>query len=133
MLEFIQNMVILIFLYVTSFLLHELFHVKSQGLKSTGTIYVDKLGMTASSNHIHDYELFKMSGGILTSIIFFLMVFVTDNFMQWGFLTFGFLHFCYGLFEWKYLGILPPQKYKARRYSIYVWVILIMIVIWLVK
>ena len=124
-LQLLGNIGIFLFVWVSSFLIHELMHIKGQGLKVIGKIYVNIFGMTVTANHTISDKWFSLSGGILTSIIMFLCVFLSEGFWQWSFLTLGWIQLTYGIYE-GYCGI----KY---RYYIYIGVIIFMMIIWMVK
>ena len=118
------NILITPIIYVTSFLWHEFCHIKSQGLLATGRINVNKYGMTCGCNDTWNNRLFFLGGGILSSIIMFIFVFATKGWIQWCFLTMGYVQLFYGLFE----GYKPYNiKY---RFVIYFIIITVMIIIW---
>jgi hypothetical protein len=100
-------------------------HIKSQGVKARGKIFVNEYGMTCCPYLYKDETLCSFAGGIYTSIIMFIMAFCSVGFWQWSFLTMGYVHLFYGLYE-GFVGV----KY---RYLIYITVIVIMLIIWMVK
>jgi len=118
---------IFIYVYITSFLIHELMHIKSQGILSEGKITITSTGMLAYCNYIKNAKLFYYGGGILSSIIMFILVFLTMDWWQWCYLTMGFLQLSYGMYE----GYTMCDV--GYRYYIYVIVIIIMLIIWVVK
>jgi hypothetical protein len=121
--QYIELMFILLFTFITSFLWHELMHIKSQGITATGKIYVNKTGMTANCYGTWNNDLFYYGGGTLTSIIMFTMVFLTKDIWQWTFLTMGWLQLLYGIYEGK-------NHKVPYRYILYLIVIAISVIIW---
>jgi len=102
-------------------------HIKSQGITSEGEITITSTGMLAYCNHIKDLSLFYYSGGVLSSIIMFILVFLTTDWWQWCYLTMGFLQLSYGMYE----GY--TECNVGYRYYIYVIIIIIMLIIWAIK
>lgn len=123
--EIISYPLVFVFVFLSSFLIHELMHIKSQGINMKGTIFVKKLGMYCTPEHFNNLHVFELAGGIYTSIIMFIMTFCCVGWWQWCFLTMGYVHFFYGLYE-GFISI------KYRMY-IYVTVICVMMMIWMVK
>jgi len=109
--------------WILIFLLHELCHIKSQGLLMTGTIWVHKLGMTVKADHIHNQRLHSMGGGVLSSIVCFIAYFLSQDIQfQYAFFTMGWIQLIYGLYEgWR--GV----KY---RYLIYLLIGIICTIYW---
>jgi len=120
---------ILLFLYVwiSSFLIHEIMHIKGQGIFMTGTIDVWKYGMTVSPDVVEYPVWMYYSGGILSSLIMFILAYLTTGWLCWCFLTLGWVQLIYGIYEGYNMG---NVKY---RYIIYVTVILIMVVLWYMR
>jgi hypothetical protein len=101
-------------------------HIKGQGFFSTGKIYVGQWwGETVGADKIISAEWFKLCGGLLTSLVMFTMVFMTENWIQWCFLTLGYIQLVYGIYE-DFYGV----KY---RYAIYISITIVMLLIWMVK
>jgi hypothetical protein len=126
MIEIIQNILIFIFIFYTSFKLHETLHIKGQGFFNTGKIFVGKWwGETVGADKVKNVEWFKLSGGVLTSLVMFILCFCSIGFWQWSFLTLGFVQLAYGIYEGFY-GV----KY---RYAIYISMTVVMLIIWMVK
>ena len=112
-------------IWVLIFLLHELMHIRSQGLTMTGKIWVKEWGMVVSADHVYNRRLFGMGGGILSSIVCFLLYFLSQDVQwQWGFFTMGWIQFAYGLYE-GWVGV-------KHRYVIYGVVGIICTIYWLV-
>jgi hypothetical protein len=63
-LQIIENLSIFLFVWISSFLLHELLHIKGQGITNTGTVNIYRYSMTAVCP-IFNNEWFYYSGGIL--------------------------------------------------------------------
>ncbi len=122
-LQIAQYLGIFIFVWVTSFMLHEIMHILGQG-HLHGRIYVHGLGMTVSASTIKYYTWFGYSGGILTSFIMFIVAVLSTGWWQWCFLTLGWAQLCYGIAEGLY--------YVKYRYWIYGTVICVMLVLWMV-
>ena len=122
-----QEGLIFVYLFVVTWLLHELFHIKGQGIMKTGDIYVNELGFTASPYEaIRDMLWFKLSGGILASIVCFLVLFLSHpSSFSFGLITMGWMQLCYGVYEG-----LTPQNRELHRYCIYVGVTLFWIILW---
>jgi len=109
--------------WILIFLLHELMHIKSQGLFMTGTIWVHKLGMTVCADTIHNSRLHSLGGGILSSIVCFIACFLSQDIQfKYAFFTMGWIQFAYGLYE-GYIGV----KY---RYLIYIGVGILCTMFW---
>jgi len=125
MIELITYPLIFVFVWFTMFLIHELMHIKSQGITMGGKIWVEGWSFTCTADTVKDDLLFKLGGGILTSIICFILVFLSCCWWQWCFLTLGWVQFLYGLYE-GFIGV----KY---RYLIYILIVTVMVIIWLVK
>lgn len=122
-LQILEMIIIFLFVWITSFLLHELCHIKSQGIKNTGNIYIHKLSMTASCP-ITNIVWFHYSGGILTCIVMFLMSIFLQGWWCWCYLTLGWVHLCYGIYEGYNMGSV------SNRYMIYILVLLVMLILW---
>jgi len=116
------------FVYISSFLLHELCHIKSQGIQSKGWIYVNGWGMTCSvaSGYKYGY-LFFYAGGVYCSIIMSLLACASSGWWQWCWLTMAWLQLFYGLYE----GLTNGNV--TYRYWVYITVISIMVIIWIIK
>ena len=125
---FVEKIGILLFVWVTSFLLHELMHIIGQGIKTKGKIYVDgTIGMKVTVNQAPYPKWFWYSGGILCSIIMFVVAILLTGWWQWCYLTLGWVQLIYGIYEGNYYD---NVKY---RYYIYLCVVLVSIIIWMVK
>jgi hypothetical protein len=121
MINNILSVFIFIFVWVSSFLIHELMHIAGQGhLK--GKIYVNGLGMKVIADPLIYPKWFHYSGGILTSIVMFIMVTLSYGWWAWCFLTLGWVQLCYGLYE-GYIG-------TDKRFLIYFVIVVIMLSIW---
>ncbi len=91
-----------IFIFITIFLWHELMHIKSQGLKATGTIFVHKFGFTCITDNTWNNELRRLAGGLFSSLVSFIMFFATTDIeFRFSFFVVGWINLCYGIAEWK--------------------------------
>jgi hypothetical protein len=104
-------------------------HIKSQGLDATGNIHVKPLSMEVTSNVIRN-KMFDFAGGLYSGVIFIfigiILGIVTLPF-GWIFIMVGLTNFVYGIFEGKYLPKWGNNnKFKVGRYSIYIFMTLIM-------
>lgn len=100
-LEAIDYILTSLFIWVLIFLLHELMHIKSQGIKTQGRIRVHyPHRMTVTADNVKDWRLFSMGGGILSSIVCFIAFFLSQDIQfQYAFFTMGWIQFAYGLYE----------------------------------
>ena len=76
----------------------------------------------------------KLSGGLYTSIICFILSFLVYghwNYLGWLFVTFGWVQLCYSIFEWRYISKLDDRQYLLGRYVIYVISVLVNLLIWI--
>lgn len=114
-----------IFIWVISFLLHEFWHIKGQGWKSTGTIFINKFGMTASCNNIKDVKVYFYSGGVFSSIVLFILCFlITDRILLFCVWSWAWVQLAYGIYE----GI--KQSGVSDRWYVYGVMILITWLVW---
>jgi len=118
-----------LFVWVCSFLFHELFHIIGAG-KLHGTITVDGLSMSASPANI-------ATGGFFSGAIFMgtgtLIWFLESHAIGYLFIVCGVVNLVYGVFESMFLPAWGNnQDYKLGRYSIYIGVTSIMLFVWMV-
>lgn len=111
--------------FALSMLLHEYFHVKSQGLTMTGTIHVCKYGLTAIPDHIYDTDLYYYSGGLYTAIVFLLASMTLSGWWQLAFWSSGLTQLVYGYYEGK------CRLAHKWRYLIYIGVPILCLMLWL--
>jgi len=120
---------ITIYMWLISFLFHELAHIKSQGLGMHGRINVYKTGFTASIDEIYNRRWCRLAGGLVSGIIHLILggVFLWQNlwYLYIPTITFGMINLVYGFWEMDHGG--------EGRYKIYGIVLVIMIVIWLLQ
>ena len=122
-----MNLPILIFIsiyaFFTSFLWHELFHIKSNGIFRTGKIFVNQTSMTFTVDGKYNLKWCLLSGGLLSGILFLAvgLIFLYNciKILYIPFLSCAFLQLCYGFFEMIY-----GPKY---RYLLYASVIVVMV------
>jgi hypothetical protein len=110
-------------------LLHELMHIKGQGFLATGKINVGIYGFTTNVDVIKNREWLYYSGGILSSIILFIILcLVMNTVFIFGLLICGWIQLIYGLYEGHYQGLVT-----CFRYIIYIGVFLFWLIIWVIK
>jgi len=137
MIELIKNIIIFIFLWFTMCgLWHEIMHILEcirQGSTDAYTWieFIPLPSMKCTCSDVYSSKLVKLAGGLYTSILCFLLVFVFKGFISWTFLTLGFVQFIYGIFETIYLHNIPPKTYRNGRYAIYVITVCVMMLIYL--
>lgn len=116
-----------VFLWFSSFFLHEVCHGVEVYRQCGGRVWVEvdfqRLSMLVSwGKDIYSPRLVWLAGGVYCSLVLFLLAVLNTGFFCWVFLTLGWVQLCYGLYEWRY-------KIKYR-YVIYVVVVLVMVVFW---
>ena len=125
------DIIILIFMipfsWITSFLMHELMHIKSQGLRMTGTIRIYEKYLTCNADTVRTIEyIYFASGGLYSGIIFIWVGVLAVLYNAWGFyvplISFGILNMVYGFWE--------GFKKINTRYYMYVITIIILIIFW---
>jgi len=118
-----------LFIWVSSFLIHELCHILGTSHLS-GTITVDGFSMNASPANL-------WAGGILSGLIFsvagVLIWTVASHALGYLFVICGAVNLIYGPFE----AVFLPQwgnnaEYKLGRYNIYIGVTALMVFLWVV-
>lgn len=103
-------------------------HIKSNGIPSTGEIYVEKFGFQCISFYVWDNDLYSLSGGVFSAIVCFILMFITTDIeLVFSFFTVGWIQLVYGIFEWScdYTGF--DINY---RYGIYLTVFLVCVLYW---
>jgi len=115
-------------MWLTSFLVHEFMHIKSQGILMGGTIYVNEFGMTVDADEIYNLDLFYLSGGLYSGIIFMLLGIILFYYNAVALyipsFTFGFINLTYGFWEFIHGA--------EGRWKIYLTSTIISIIFWLV-
>ena len=103
-------------------------HIKSQGIYTNGTIYVSEFGMTVEADTIENLDIFYLSGGLYSGLVFMslgaLLTYYKATGMFIPVFTFGFINICYGIWEW--------LKGPSGRWKIYLTSAIISIIFWLV-
>lgn len=117
-----------IIVWYMTFIFHELMHIKSQGIWMKGTIWIDKLGFTCMPDKYIDDGVCTLSGGVLTSIVSFLLVFLSVKELQFSFFTLGWVQLTYGIYE--YLCKIKNYDLKKRFY-LYGIVTVICLLFWI--
>jgi len=124
----------LVFVYAwfTSFLWHELGHIKCEHLSDTGDIQVFDLSMQAYRNNATNDAWFYYAGGILSGLLHIIIgLLCTDLVFKFGFLTVGFVNLAYGFFEGHFLPKWgDTRRYKIGRYAVYLSIVVIALIIW---
>lgn len=129
--ELILYPVLFLYCWFTSFLWHELWHIKGKSLLHTGNIQVFKGSMAAYRDNIDVDGWFYLSGGLLSGLLHITLgLLIKDTILQFCLLNVGFINLCYGFFEYWFLPKWGDNwKYKIGRYTIYIGVIIVMIII----
>jgi hypothetical protein len=132
----IFELVHIIVIWILVFLLHEVMHCFDAWCQGSDEaciiINLRKLSMYASFNWELEYDEddLYLSGGLYTSLVCFLLVFVSGGWMGYYFFMLGWLQFCYGFFEWKYHS---RSWFRLGRYALYMLVVTVLGIIWMVK
>jgi hypothetical protein len=109
-------------LFVPMFLMHELAHIKSCGLRAGGLIHVDNF-MLYVDTEFDKYNLSWYGGGVFSSIYMFLAtILLPVNPFTFGFITLGWTNLIYGILEGYYHGI------NKWRYLVYATILLTCVV-----
>jgi hypothetical protein len=129
LIDFIIYPLLFLFVWVNSFLFHELCHILGTG-RLHGTITVDGLSMSASPAAL-------WAGGILSGFVFSvaggLMWLSGSHVIGYLFIICGVVNLVYGVFETMFLPSWGNnQDYKIGRYTVYIGVTAIMLFIWMV-
>ena len=113
-----------------SFLHHEWWHIKSQGLFMHGRINVYVLGMTAMPDNINNNKAYWYGGGIGSGIVHLIVGGCLVYYNAWGayvpLISFGVIQTVRGIQEG-----LTYDKDKKQRYWIYAGSAICMICFWL--
>ena len=127
MIDYIILILVSLFCWIESFLLHEYMHIKSQGILMTGTIDVKQFGFTCSPEFIKNRKWLYYAGGILSGIVYLIMGVCLWYYGIWSFyvpfITFGIINLSYGIWE--------GWKGPTGRYKVYIATIGVMVVFWL--
>jgi hypothetical protein len=137
----------IIVIWILVFLLHEYMHCLeawSQGADKS-RIIIDLKNFSMYSEHVFNnediddnnrgwnssYGDIYLSGGLYTSLVCFLLVFILGGWMGYYFFMLGWLQLVYGFFEWKYHN---RDWFRLGRYCLYALVIAILLnIYWMVK
>lgn len=131
--EYLIFPLVFLFAWISSFLWHELGHIKSQGILKDGVIYVDRFGLRASCNSYSSISWFYYGGGILSGLVFLLLSFCLVRYtlpIGYIFGMVGITNLVYGIFEGLYIQTMHSKTYILCRYSIYVTCITVMVIIY---
>jgi hypothetical protein len=118
-----------LFVWATSFLMHEFCHILGSGTLH-GTITINGLSMNSTPANL-------LSGGIGAGIVFSLagafIWIVATHALGYLFVICGAVNLCYGPFEACFLPRWGnDRRYKAGRYGIYIVTTIIMLLFWVV-
>lgn len=119
------------FIWICSFLFHELFHIKANSLGDTGSIQVYKYGFTCYRDNRTNTDWFYLSGGLISGTLFIVLSFlVSDKVWFIGFFTAGMVNLVYSPFEMVFLPRwgAGDRRYKIGRYSLYLITIVVCLV-----
>jgi len=120
-----SELVGLLFIFPCSMLLHELMHIKSCGLFSSGSIHVDNFGLYADTE-FDKFGICWYAGGVFTAIILFLTKIFTGNTpFSFALVSCGWLQLIYGILEGHFHFLS-----KHMRYILYITILLFMGLIW---
>ena len=126
-LEWIVFIFMILYGWITTFLWHEYFHIKSQGILNTGEININKWGFTASVDNKDKPRWCRLAGGFLSGILHLFIGGILAYFGLWymyiPLITFGMINLIYGFWEMDHGG--------EGRYKIYAITLLIMSCIWI--
>lgn len=114
--------------WILSFLLHELFHIKSQGILSNGEIVVDGARLSSRLSNIVDEKILYYSGGVCSGLVFIILGFIFLHYNAVGAYipaySVGLINLIYGLYEGK--------KYPIEdRYKLYLLVGSALLAFWI--
>ena len=117
----------IVYAWLTTFLWHEFFHIKSQGLLNTGRINVYKSGFTATVDNKTNPEWCRLAGGFLSGILHFIIGGILWYHKLWymyiPIITLAIINFTYGFWEMNHGG--------DGRYKVYGATTIVMILFWL--
>jgi len=115
---------------LASFLIHEWWHIKSQGFFMKGDISVNELGMTAMPDSMPNTKAYWYGGGIGSGIVHLLAGLLLVAYDAWGayvpLITAGVIQITRGLHE----GYTYDEK-KEDRFMVYLVTASLMILFWI--
>lgn len=130
-------------IWVMSWITHELMHAlecKRQGAGEATIYYYFYGGWIPALQYkymgiIENKKLVNLAGGLYTGILLLIIGLYAgytptqyDLNIEAAFIIIGVLQLVYGLFEWKYLGVLRHDLYMKRHYQLYAAILIIMII-----
>ena len=128
MIEILAFIFVVFYAWLSSFLLHEWFHIKSQGILMHGSIKVTGVGFTATPDNTYDLRYMRFAGGFYSGIVNLILgiIFWLNDlwYLYVPFITFGMINLIYGFWEMKYGG--------EGRWKIYAGTTLGMIAFWVI-
>ena len=126
--DIIIMLLMVIYAWGGSFLWHELMHIKSQGIKNTGRIFVHPSGMTVATDNKRWPYLCRLAGGLYSGIIHLIVGGFAWYYGIWAFyvplITLGMINVIYGVYE--------AEVGTKGRYKIYGITTIIMIIFWII-
>lgn len=127
-LEILAFIFFCLYAWIGTFLWHEFFHIKSQGILNTGKININRYGMTASVDDKHNPEWCKLAGGLLAGLVHLFIggicMFKNAWYLGIPLITFAVMNIAYGFWEWK--------KDVKDRWKVYLASLSFMIGVWLI-
>ena len=129
MLNYLTFALLFAFAWITSFLLHELMHIKGQGITMSGYIKIIRFSMMALPENNTNTKWFYYSGGLLSALIFYLFTLLiyphTIPEVYLPFLFMAIIQTAAGLMEgYNYMF------YSHHRFKVYAVMLAGMVVIW---
>jgi len=125
----IQQVLLFLFIFLSSFLIHELAHIKAFGPLKQGMIKVYDFGMAAYPSGYYENDLwFRFSGGFISGAILLLaLALSTPSPFSFGLVTCATMQIIYAVYE----AFSKENKIEVR-YLIYLGVTFIWIMLWFV-
>ena len=125
----VNELLVFVYLFVSTWLLHEFFHIKSHGIRRTGDIYVNEFGLTASPYEaVRSMLWFKLAGGLLASVVSFVVLLLSSpSVFSFGLLVMGWMQLVYGVYE----GFARENR-ELVRHGIYLVVFVFWLTVWVV-
>ena len=141
MLDLFCLLIIFLWLFITSFLWHELGHCYEayrQGANDYSIIPdFRKISLRmVYLGKVSSKPLISLAGGLYSGILMFLLgcvcLYLHYTLFYIGFFTLSAVQFVYGVFEWRFIHVWgrTSPRYRWGRYSIYLVVSLVMGIFW---
>jgi hypothetical protein len=107
-------------LFLFSVVLHEIMHIKSQGLFASGCISINGWRFTCGVNDIKNMGIHLIAGGLYTGVIYILASFLFSEFTKYSLIAIGTQQTIYGIFEWKYWRDMNFRTFTILKDSIFI-------------